>query len=161
MFLFAGHLVSVFAGGFTSKGLPFPADTVVQAWLDIREPARHIAAGCKTVMSVHTSYYFDYPADPSEPAETWMFGLPAEGVYLADPYVIWENDWKDGLLGPEACLWTEYVPEWRIVQKILPRLGAYAETAWSRPDRKDWHDFQRRTGMLRAAGYEDYLRSPV
>ena len=142
-------------------GTPFPADTVVQSWLDIREPGRHIAAGCKSIMSVHTSYYFDYPAEPSEPAETWMFGLPAESVYLADPYVIWENDWKDGLLGPEACLWTEYVPEWRIVQKILPRLSAYAETAWSRPDRKDWHEFQRRIGTLRAAGYEDYLRSPV
>ena len=142
-------------------GTPFPADTAVQAWLDIREPARHIAAGCKTVMSVHTSYYFDYPADPSEPAEPWMFGLPAESVYLADPYVIWESSWKDGLLGPEACLWTEYVPEWRIMQKILPRLGAYAETAWSRPDKKDWHDYQRRTGTLRAAGYEDYLRSPL
>ena len=90
-----------------------------------------------------------------------MFGLPAESVYLADPYVIWEKDWKDGLMGTEACLWTEYVPEWRTMQKILPRLGAYAETAWSLPEKKDWHDFQRRTGTLRAAGYEDYLRSPV
>ena len=140
-------------------GTPFPEDTVVQAWLDIREPAKHIANGNRCIMSVHTSYYFDYPADLSEPHESWMFALPAESVYMADPYVIWESDWKEGLLGPEACLWTEYVPEWRIVQKILPRLGAYAETAWSRPENKDWHDFLRRQEKLRAAGYEDHLRS--
>jgi len=140
-------------------GTPFPEDTVVQAWLDIREPAKHIANGNRCIMSVHTSYYFDYPADLSEPHESWMFALPAESVYMADPYVIWESDWKEGLLGPEACLWTEYVPEWRIVQKILPRLGAYAETAWSRPENKNWHDFLRRQEKLRAAGYEDYLRS--
>ena len=140
-------------------GMPFPEDTVVQAWLDIREPHRHIGNGCCCIMSVHTSYYFDYPADLNEPHESWMFALPAESVYMADPYVIWESDWKGALLGPEACLWTEYVPEWRIVQKILPRLGAYAETAWSRPENKDWHDFLRRRECLKAAGYEEYLRS--
>jgi len=142
-------------------GSKFPENTVIQAWLDIREPHRHIENGCKCIMSVHTSYYFDYPAELSEPHESWMFSLPRESVYMADPYVIWENEWKDRLLGPEACLWTETVPEWRIVQKILPRLRAYAETAWSRPDRKDRHDFLRRSDRLRSAGYEDYLRALV
>ena len=142
-------------------GTPFPPETVIQAWLDIREPAKHIGNGCKCIMSVHTSYYFDYPADLNEPHESWMFALPEEGVYMADPYVIWEQPWKDNLLGPEACLWTEYVPEWRIIRKILPRLGAYAETAWSRPENKEWHDFRRRHELLTAAGYEDYLSLPV
>lgn len=142
-------------------GSSFPDDTVIQAWLDIREPHRHIGNGCKCIMSVHTSYYFDYPAEPCEPHESWMFPLPAEGVYMADPYVIWEKEWSGSLLGPEACLWTEYVPEWRVVQKVLPRLGAYAETAWSSPERKTWYDFLRRSDRLRAAGYEDYLRSLI
>ncbi len=136
----------------------FPENTVIQAWLDIREPHRHIKNGCSCIMSVHTSYYFDYPAELSEPYKSWMFPLPKESVYMADPYVIWENEWKDRLLGPEACLWTETVPEWRVVRKILPRLGAYAETAWSFPARKDWHDFLQRSERLRSAGYEDYLR---
>ena len=139
-------------------GSSFPEDTIIQAWLDIREPHRHIGNGCKCIMSVHNSYYFDYPANLSEPHEPWMFSLSEESVYMADPYVIWEKEWKDHLLGPEACLWTETVPEWRIMQKILPRLGAYAETAWSCPERKDWYDFLNRSNRLRAAGYEDYLR---
>ena len=142
-------------------GTVFPEETVIQAWLDIREPSRQIGNGCRCIMSVFGSYYFDFPANPSEPHESWMFYLPPEGLYMADPYVIWEREWQDHLLGPEACLWTETVPEWRLMQKILPRLGAYAETAWSRPERKDWYDFLHRSDRLRSAGYEDYLRSPV
>ena len=63
------------------------------------------------------------------------------------------------MLGPETCLWTEYVPEWRVFQKLLPRLGAFAEVAWSRPENKEWSDYKRRSECLRAAGYEDYLRT--
>lgn len=137
----------------------FPKDTVVQTTMDIREPEKHIRNGCKFIMSIHQSFYFDYPADMSEPDEPWMFMVPRESLYLADPYVIWEKQRKDFLLGPEACLWTEYVPEWRIIQKILPRLGAYAETTWSRPENKNWHDFLSREEYLRTSGYEDYLRS--
>ena len=142
-------------------GTPFDSNTVIQAWLDHREPARHIANNCKCIMSVHNSYYFDYPADQNEAQRSWMYSLPEEAVYMADPFVIWESSWKDHLLGPEACLWTEYVPDWRVVQKILPRLGAYAEVAWSQVAVKDYYDFRRRSGWLRAAGYEEYLRSLI
>ncbi len=88
-----------------------------------------------------------------------MFGLQPENIYMADPYVIWEKQLKDSMLGPEACLWTERVPEWRVMQKILPRIGAYSEVARSRPENKDWYDFSRRSDRLRTAGYEDWLRS--
>ncbi len=142
-------------------GTGFPSDTVVQAWLDIREPLKHAAKGSKVIASVHNSYYFDYPADLSEPHETWMFGLQPENVYMADPYVIWEKQLKESMLGPEACLWTETVPEWRTVQKILPRIGAYAECAWSRPEQKEWYSFLRRKNQLLSAGYEDFLRLDI
>ena len=143
----------------TGSGLP--SDTVIQAWLDIRESLKHAATGNKVIASVHNSYYFDYPADISEPHETWMFGLQPENIYMADPYVIWEKQLKESMLGPEACLWTETVPEWRTVQKILPRIGAYAECAWSRPENKDWYSFLRRKNQLLSAGYEDFLRIDI
>ena len=78
---------------------------------------------------------------------------------MTEPYILWENQLKDLLLGTEACLWTEYVPEWRIIPKLLPRLSAYAEVAWSRSANKDYHDFRWRADRLRAAGYEEYLRT--
>jgi N-acetyl-beta-hexosaminidase len=63
------------------------------------------------------------------------------------------------MLGPEACLWTETVPQWRVWHKIQPRLAAYAEVAWSLPQHKDYAIFRERKELLKAAGYEEYLAS--
>ena len=142
----------------TCSGQKYPPEAVMQAWLDIREPLRIAQDGNKVVYSIHTSLYFDYPAHQGEPLENWMFELSERGVYMTDPCVIWEEQLKDTILGPEACLWTETVPEWRVIPKILPRLPAYAECAWSRPERKDYYDFVRRRDQLEAAGYFELLR---
>ncbi|MCI5779574.1 MAG: beta-N-acetylhexosaminidase [Lentisphaeria bacterium] len=142
----------------TCSGQKYPPEAIMQAWLDIREPLRIAKDGNKVVYSIHTSLYFDYPSDLSEPLENWMFQLSEQGVYMTDPYVIWEEQLKDVILGPEACLWTETVPEWRVLRKILSRLPAYAECAWSRPDRKDYYDFIRRRDQLKSAGYFELLR---
>ena len=136
----------------------FGPGTVVQIWQDMRDLPRHVKAGCRAVMSLHTSYYFDYPATPDEPFADWMFALPEEAVYMAEPYVIWKEEARDSLLGPEACLWTETVPDWRVLPKILSRLDAFAETAWSFPERRDWHDFLARKSRLAAAGYAEIVR---
>ena len=90
-----------------------------------------------------------------------MFELTERGIYMADPYVIWEDRLKDTILGPEACLWTETVPEWRVMQKLLPRLAAYSECAWSPAEKKDWHGFLRRKELLEAAGYHDFLKENI
>ena len=135
----------------------YPVDTVIQTWLDIREPLRVAANGNKVIYSVHTSLYFDYPANLSEPFETWMFELSERGVYMTDPYIIWPDAVKDAILGTEACLWTEQVPQWRVIRKILPRLAAYSECAWSLPENKDYHNFAQRREYLESAGWVDYL----
>lgn len=142
----------------TCSGQVYPADTIIQVWLDIREPLRVAPNGNKTVYSVHTSLYFDYPANLSEPWETWMFELKESGVYMTDPYIIWPEQVKDSILGTEACLWTETVPQWRVMQKVLPRIFAYSECAWSAVDRKEYHDFVSRKELLEAAGYMQYLQ---
>jgi hexosaminidase len=113
--------------------------------------------GNKVIYSVHNSLYFDYPANLSEPWKTWMFELTAQGVYMTDPHIIWQDKVKDTIIGTEACLWTETVPQWRIIPKLLPRLYAYSECAWSDLDKKDYADFCRRQELLAAAGYLDYL----
>jgi hexosaminidase len=141
----------------TCSGQIYQKETVVQAWLDIREPLRVAPYGNKVIYSVHNSLYFDYPANLSEPWETWMFELTAQGVYMTDPHIIWQDKVKDTIIGTEACLWTETVPQWRIIPKMLPRLYAYSECAWSDPDKKDYADFCRRQELLAAAGYFDYL----
>lgn len=136
----------------------YPADTVMQAWLDYHAPKVHVKNNCDVIMSVHNYYYFDYPADMREPSEVWMFQVTPQSIYMTDPCVIWEDDWKEHLIGPEACLWTKLVPRWRIMQKIIPRIAAFAETAWSRKENKNWQSFSNRSDQLRAAGFEEFLR---
>ena len=87
-----------------------------------------------------------------------MFELTEKGVYMTDPFILWEKELADVMLGPEACLWTETVPDWRILPKLLPRLSAYSECAWSENSKKDYYDFARRKAYLEAAGYYEYLR---
>lgn len=141
----------------TCSGQVYPADTIIQDWLDIREPLSIAPHGNKVIYSVHTSLYFDYPANMSEPWETWMFELSERGVYMTDPYVIWPEKVKDVILGTEACLWTETVPQWRVIRKILPRLFAYSECAWSEPANKKYDQWLQRRELLQAAGYDEAL----
>ena len=141
----------------TCSGQTYQKETTIQAWLDIREPLRVAPNGNKVIYSVHTSLYFDYPANLSEPWETWMFELSERGVYMTDPFIIWQDKVKDTIIGTEGCLWTETIPQWRVIPKLLPRLYAYSECAWSKPENKDYQDFCRRKELLEAAGYMDYL----
>jgi hexosaminidase len=143
----------------TCSGQVYPSDMAIQCWLDIREPLRVAANGNKVIYSVHTSLYLDYPANLSEPWETWMFELSERGIYMCDPYIIWPDKVKDAVLGTEACLWTETIPQWRVMQKLLPRLYAYSEAAWSEPGRKDYGSFVQRKELLEAAGYNQKIYS--
>ncbi len=127
-----------------------PADTIVQAWQSVNEIYRNYPHGNQMVNSVHYCYYFDYPANSSEPRLAWMPELSDENVYQASEPLA---EMSDRLFGVEACLWTEIVPEWRVLPKIISRLPAFAENAWSRIEHKNWHDFQRRKMQLEAVGY--------
>ncbi len=79
----------------TNGSQVFPADVTVQVALDIREPLKHTPNGNKIIYSMHTSLYFDYPANMSEPWETWMFEVSERAVYMCDPYIIWPEKVKD------------------------------------------------------------------
>ncbi len=141
----------------------YPEDTVIQAWFNIQEVGRLQKDGNKIIFSVQHSLYFDFPENHSEPAENFMFNLPDASIYRADPYVAWEAELKatNQLLGTEACLWGEYVPEWRVLQKIIPRIFAYSECAWSMPERKNYYAFLERKDVLETAGYHYYLRNEI
>ena len=87
-----------------------------------------------------------------------MFELTEKGVYMTEPYIIWADKVKDNIIGTEACLWTETIPQHRIFAKLFPRITAYSECAWSLPEKKEWQDFARRKELLEAAGYFDYVK---
>ncbi len=132
-------------------------EVIVQIWNSIHELEPAYRHGNRIVNSVHYNYYLDYPANGSDFMYNWMPMLSEEAVYLAEPYFHQEQLVGSKLLGPEACLWTEIVPEWRVVAKLKDRLFAFAETAWSPAAKREWHDYSRRKSRLLNAGYFELI----
>jgi hexosaminidase len=107
-----------------------------------------IMAGRRMVNSVSFPYYLDLPYG-------W-FNL--QKTYENTPEIpnIDETSAKN-LLGLEAPLWTEYVPNMKKADYCTyPRLGAIAEIAWTAPANRSWEHFQQKLGdyyrLLSACG---------
>jgi len=53
------------------------------------------------------------------------------------------------ILGGQANLWTEYVPNFKHAEYMtFPRIAAMAEVLWSPKDVRGWDDFSRRIGLI-------------
>jgi hexosaminidase len=119
--------------------------------------AESAASGHDVVMTPTQYCYFDhyqstnYNAEPK--AIGWNGRKPAflllERVYQFDPMP--ENlapEYKAQVLGAQANLWTEYVPNLRHVEYMMfPRLDALSEVDWSPKVTRDWDDFQSRVAL--------------
>ena len=127
--------------------------TIIQVWRSIWELKETLAHGNRMIFSVHDQLYLDYPCTAAEPFENWMPVLCESGVYNTEPFAAWEEEIGDLLLGPETCLWTETVPDHRVMAKLMPRLIAFSETAWCRIPQKDWFCYTRRKDVLTAGGW--------
>ncbi len=114
----------------------YPADIQVQYWtLQHREAMQEFAEqGGQWIYSDMFEFYFDYPYSMSS----------VEKVYTTIPH-LGKKDFADnkGLLGMEACLWTEHITEGRRLENLLfPRIYALAEICWY--GQQDYMDFKQR-----------------
>lgn len=109
---------------------PGPEGALIQSWTPryCRQTAAHIRRGGAWLHSDLFALYLDYPHAL----------LPLERVYRSAP-----ADAGGGLLGLEACLWTERTAdEETLTARLFPRLPALAEAAWT--ERLDYGDFLSR-----------------
>ncbi len=136
-------------GHFTSRILPLVAalgktpvgwdeiarvelgpDAVVQVWLPGVDPAPN-----RSVVS--DGFYLDR-------------GLSAARHYANDPLELLPREARAGLLGGEACLWSEFVTSATIDSRLWPRTAAIAERLWSPSEVRDVPDMYRRLSLVRA-----------
>ncbi len=103
-----------------------------------------------TIMTPHLYTYLDYYQTEKgrevEPLSIAGF-LPLEKVYSYKPFPEKVSDVASKyILGMQACLWTEYIPNEKIADyKLFPRLAALAEIAWLNDKKeKDFSDFKER-----------------
>ena len=135
-----------------------PAELVLAAWLDPQDAARSVARGHQVLLAPHRATFFDYVQrdHPDEPQGQPGGVVTVQDVYafdplasagpeplpLADPFAA--GPAEPGVLGAQAQLWTEFLPQpERVLYAAYPRMCAFAEAAWSSGPR-DFPDFSER-----------------
>jgi hexosaminidase len=113
--------------------------------------AESAASGHDVVMSPTKFCYFDHYQSTNRAAEPKAIGgfLPLKQVYNFDPMPTnLPPEFQRHVLGGQANLWTEYIPNLRQVEYMMfPRLGALSEVDWSLRDARNWDDFKARTAV--------------
>lgn len=113
--------------------------------------AESAASGHDVVMTPTKYCYFDHYQSTNHEAEPKAIGgfLPLERVYQFDPMPEkLAPEFQAHVLGGQANLWTEYIPNLRQVEYMMfPRLGALAEADWSPKEVRDWENFKTRTAL--------------
>jgi hexosaminidase len=113
--------------------------------------AESAASGHDVVMSPTKFCYFDHYQSTNRAAEPKAIGgfLPLKQVYQFEPTPEkLAPDLQPHVLGGQANLWTEYIPNLRQVEYMMfPRLGALSEVDWSPKSARDWDNFKTRTAV--------------
>lgn len=122
-------------------------DVIVQSWTGEGGAISAARQGHDAIMSPVSHMYFDYCQTLDTSAEPLSFGgyTPLERVYSFRPVPSVLDAAQSGhILGPQANLWTEYIPTLSHAQYMeLPRMAALAEVQWSSAPR-DYEKFTHR-----------------
>lgn len=134
-----------------------PGDAVVMSWRGIDGAVSGTARGHRVIQTPNDYLYFDYYQSDDMDREPLAIGgyVPVERVYSFEPFTEGMSEAQKALvLGPQANLWTEYVPTFAHLQYMeMTRMAALAEVQWTQPEQKDYHDFKTRMPRL-IANYE-------
>lgn len=118
-------------------------DAIIQNWHDGTVFA--VRQGWNVINSINGYVYFDYPEFPGMDKPSWMPLLNLERVYQFEPVPAGLRPQEASLIwGGEACLWTEMLPQDKVLPALFPRLLALAEVTWTYPRPRDFPQFEGR-----------------
>lgn len=123
----------LFAWDEVLDGPPARQDTIIAAWRGRQGIARSIAAGHDVVACPDDEVYLDYRQsdDPREPIPVGTL-IDLETAYRFAPMPETETGEHAHVLGGQANLWTENIPDARMLDYYaFPRMLAIAEALWS------------------------------
>jgi len=122
-------------------------NATVMSWRGTKGGIAAAKQGHDVVMAPQEDLYFDhYQADPEHEPLAIGGMTPIEDTYRYEPVAPeLSADEAKHVLGPEACVWTEYMPTTDEVEYMAyPRALALAEIGWSPREARDWDSFQKR-----------------
>jgi hexosaminidase len=123
-------------------------NATVMSWRGVNGGIAAAKAGHDVIMAPNSHTYFDHLQSRNRKAEPLSIGgfLPLDTVYAFEPVPpgLTPAEAKH-VLGAQAQVWTEYIPDPKHVEYMLfPRMAALAEAVWSAPARKDYGSFLSR-----------------
>lgn len=129
------------------EGVPMD-DSVIMSWRGTEGGITAVRMGHDVVMTPTSDMYFDQ----SQTLASQLEEIPVGGfinvmkVYSYEPIpASLTPEQQKHILGCQANVWCEYMPEERIRQyQMLPRLAALSEVQWTMPERKNYKDFLKR-----------------
>jgi hexosaminidase len=138
-----GYFIGRIASYVTSKGKTIigwdeiiegglPEDAIVQSWRGFGGAEFAASSGRDTIVSPTSHCYFDYGLTYTNLEKVYSFSPIPRMLPLGD---------ESHILGSEACMWTEFVPEETIDHMLYPRLLALSEALWTHPHTKDFNEF--------------------
>lgn len=130
----------------------YPPEVIVQIWVE-KNRMETLKNGNQVILSPCSRCYTDRLFDWELKFADFQDYLGVQDNYLYDPCTGHE-DFRSQIMGTECCAWGEYLPERRLLNKILPRLTALAEVCCGDPRQKVWTAFVKRDARQRDAGCE-------
>jgi hexosaminidase len=135
-------------------------NAAVMSWRGTEGGIAAAQAKHDVVMTPTSNCYIDYYQGRPDVEPPGIGGnLPLSKVYAFEPTPseLGPEEARH-ILGPQANLWTEYVPTTSHAEYMtFPRLAAMAEVGWSPKEARSWKDFTARM----TAQYERYRRAGI
>jgi hexosaminidase len=126
--------------------------STVMIWRDQAHAVTATRRGNDIINSLRHFCYLDYcqTSEPEkEPLCVTHRYLSLRQVYRFDPCERLMLQDQQRVLGVQANLWTEYIGDFKQVQHmLLPRLAAFAETAWAYDRKGTYEDFAARARKI-------------
>lgn len=102
------------------------------------DAAKELNSGRKFIISPGEAYYLDLPYAHTSLEKCYSFNPVPDGL---------TEEGRRNILGVEACLWTEFVPDMLVADKMTyPRIAAISETAWTQSEKKSFEAFRKKLG---------------
>jgi hexosaminidase len=127
-------------------------DATVMSWRGMSGGIAAAKMDHDVIMTPNSHLYFDHYQTKETKTEPLAIGgnSPVEKVYNFDPIPGELNAaQRSRIIGVQANLWTEYVPNFRHAEyMVLPRMAALCEVQWSPSYKKDYESFLKRLPTL-------------
>ena len=134
-----------------TEGGNIKKETTIYSWKGIKAGINAASEGYDVVMAPAQHVYFDlsYNNDIDEPGAYWTGGnVDTYQAYIYEPCSNFPKNIANNIRGIQGCQWSEQIKTQDILEYFsLPKIAAFAETAWTAKNNKNWNDFINRFGF--------------